>query len=179
MWRDRRGYAAVMKRTSRVFLVGFMGSGKTTVGELLAREMGYRFIDLDREIETRRGQTIVELFEKEGEPEFRRIEALTLREVGRLRDIVVATGGGTLTRWENREFMQEAGVTVWLEAPLDLMLERCRRGERRPLLSTRERMERLLAERVGDYRRSDLRADASSGAPEEVARWIRAHLEAG
>lgn len=167
-----------MSRASRIFLVGFMGSGKTTVGELLAHELGYRFVDLDREIEARRGMTIAELFEREGEPGFRRIEALVLREVGRLRDVVVATGGGTLTRWENRDFIQESGLMVWLDAPLDLMLGRCREGARRPLLSTRETMERLLAERVSDYRRCDLRADASRDAPDEVARWIRARLEA-
>ncbi len=167
-----------MNRSSRIFLIGFMGSGKTTVGEVLAHDLGYRFVDLDREIEARRGMTVAELFEREGEPGFRRIEALMLREVGRLRDVVVATGGGTLTRWENRDFIQESGVTVWLDAPLDLMLERCRKGARRPLLSTREKMGDLLAARVSDYRRCDLRADASQGTPEEVARWIRSRLEA-
>jgi shikimate kinase len=166
-----------MNRTSRIFLVGFMGSGKTTVGEQLALELGYRFVDLDREIEERRGMTIPELFEKEGESGFRSTETRVLRVVGRRRDIVVATGGGTLTRRENRDFIQESGVTVWLDAPLELMIERCSKGARRPLLSTIDRMKDLLAARVGDYRRCDLRADTSRTTPEEVARWIRARLE--
>ncbi len=153
-----------------------MGSGKTTVGASLARELGCRFVDLDAEIERMSGLTIAEIFERQGEPAFRHLESLALREVGALHDVVVATGGGTLTRWENRDFIQRSGVTVWLDAPLDVMLDRCRDGAHRPLLGPREQMEALLAQRIAFYRGADVRVDADAGSPEEVARRIAARL---
>ncbi|HET6373081.1 MAG TPA: shikimate kinase [Candidatus Polarisedimenticolia bacterium] len=159
-------------KRGRIYLVGFMGSGKTTVGAALARELGYRLIDLDREIEKQRGLSVSEIFEKEGEPAFRQMEAGILRSTEHARDVVVATGGGTMTRWENREFIARTGVTVWLDAPLEVLLERCRGGERRPLLSTPERMAALLEERLVGYKTADLRADTAGRSPEAVARWI-------
>jgi shikimate kinase len=163
-------------RRSRVYIVGFMGSGKSSVGGLLARELGYRFVDLDQEIERKRGLSVAEIFQVEGEQEFRRLEAGALRETAPLKDVVVATGGGTLTRWENRDFIQRTGVSVWLDAPLDIMLERARRGARRPLLSTRERMAVLLEERLSGYRAADLRVDAGDRSPDALARHIAALL---
>ena len=163
-------------RGRRVFLVGFMGSGKTSVGALLAREIGCRFVDLDAEIERMSGLSIAEIFERDGEPAFRHLESLALRETGALHDVVVATGGGTLTRWENRDFIQRHGVTVWLDAPLDAMLSRCKEGARRPLLGPRETMEALLAQRVAFYRGADLRVDAGAESPEDLARRISARL---
>lgn len=153
-----------------------MGSGKTSVGAALARALGFRFVDLDREIERRSGLTVAAIFEREGEEGFRRHESLALRETGALHDVVVATGGGTLTRWENRDFIRGHGVTVWLDAPLDTMLSRCRDGARRPLLGPRDRMEALLAERIGFYRGADLRVDAGTETPEALARRIAARL---
>lgn len=163
-------------RGGRVFLVGFMGSGKTSVGALLARETGSRFVDLDAEIERASGLSIAEIFERQGEPAFRHLESLALRETGALHDVVVATGGGTLTRWENRDFIQRNGVTVWLDAPLDTMLARCREGAQRPLLGPPETMEALLAQRIAFYRASDLRVDAGEEPPEDLARRIAARL---
>jgi len=163
-------------RRRRIFLVGFMGSGKTSVGAHLAQELACRFVDLDREIEHVSGLSIAEIFAREGEPAFRRFESLALREAGALHDVVVATGGGTLTRWENRDFIQRSGLTVWLDAPLEVMLERCRDGARRPLLGPPEQMEALLAQRIGYYRGADLRVEAGAGSPEEVARYIAARL---
>ncbi len=167
-----------MKRRDRIYLVGFMGSGKTSVGGLLAKELGLRFVDLDHEIEKLRGLSIAEIFEQGGEAEFRRLEANALRETGTQRGVVIATGGGTLTRWENREFIHRTGVSVWLDAPLETMLDRCRGGERRPLLSTPERMAELLRERLAGYRSADMRADAAAGGPEAVARSIASQLAA-
>ena len=154
-----------------------MGSGKTSVGAHLAQELACRFVDLDREIEHVSGLDIAEIFAQEGEPAFRRFESLALREAGALHDVVVATGGGTLTRWENRDFIQRSGLTVWLDAPLEVMLERCRDGVRRPLLGPPEQMEALLAQRIGYYRGADLRVEAGAGSPEEVARHIAARLK--
>lgn len=168
--------AMVRVRKGRIYLVGFMGSGKSTVGGLLARELGYRFVDLDSEIERMRGLTVAEIFEREGEQEFRRLEALALRDSSSRTDLVLATGGGTLTRWENRDFIQRTGISVWLDAPLETMLERARHGARRPLLSTPERMAALLDERLAGYRGADLRADAGSSPAEAVARHIAAQI---
>ena len=172
------GYPASMYRgrRARIYLVGFMGSGKSSVGGHLARELGYHFIDLDEEIERKRGLSVAEIFERDGEPEFRRLEARALRDTGGLQDIVVATGGGTLTRWENREFIQRSGISVWLDAPLDIMIERAGQGARRPLLSTPDRMAALLEERLPGYRSADLHADTSSRPAEAVARQIMAQI---
>ena len=159
-----------------VFLVGFMGSGKSSVGELLARELGYQFVDLDAEIERRRGLTVAEIFETDGEPAFRRLEATALRDTAETRDVVVATGGGTLTRWENRDFIQRHGVMVWLDAPLDVLLDRCRRGARRPLLGPPDRMAGLLEERLPGYRAARWRVDTEGRLPDAIAHEIAGRL---
>ncbi|MGH9870298.1 MAG: shikimate kinase [Candidatus Polarisedimenticolia bacterium] len=159
-----------------IYLVGFMGSGKTSVGQHLARELGCRFVDLDAEIERRRGLSVAEIFETDGETGFRRLEAAALRETGSMRDVVIATGGGTLTRWENRDYIQRHGVMIWLDAPLDLMLERCRSGARRPLLGTSEAMAGLLAERLPGYRSAVFRIDAGHRSSQEIASDIAAWL---
>jgi shikimate kinase len=166
------------RRHGAVFLVGFMGSGKSSVGVHLARELGCRFVDLDEEIERRRGLPVAEIFRTDGEPEFRRLEAAALRDVGTAHEVVVATGGGTLTRWENRDFIQRHGVMVWLDAPLPVMLERCRDGARRPLLGTPERMAALLAERLAGYGSADLRVEAATRTPRQIAREIVSLLAA-
>ena len=166
------------ERRGRIYLVGFMGSGKTCVGRLLARELGYAFLDLDERIEQRRGLSVADIFAQDGEAEFRRLESAALRETITARDTVIATGGGTLTRWENRELIQKHGVMVWLDAPLETMLLRCRGGARRPLLSTDQRMAALLEERLPGYRAAELRADAAAAGPEQTARMIAARLGA-
>jgi shikimate kinase len=164
------------KRT-RIFLVGFMGSGKTTVANHLARSLGFRFIDLDTEIERRSEQTVAEIFEARGEDRFRGLESEALRSVGTDRDIVVATGGGTLMRSENRDFIKSHGVSVWLDAPLEVMLERCLGGPDRPLLSTPEKMAPLLEKRVEDYRTADITIDTSRLSSEETALEIISRIE--
>jgi shikimate kinase len=163
-------------RRLRIYLVGFMGAGKTSVGECLAPEIHYRFIDLDREIERDAGRDIPGIFREDGEAVFRRLEARALRLVGAQPDVVVGTGGGTLTLWENRDFIHRTGVSVWLDAPLDVLLERCRGSAHRPLLSDRPRMEALLAERLPSYQLADLRVDASTDPPETLAARIASML---
>jgi shikimate kinase len=164
------------ERLQRVYLVGFMGAGKTSVGECLARELLYGFVDLDREIERDAGRTIAEIFREDGEGVFRRLEARALRLVGARGDLVVGTGGGTLTLWENRDFIHRTGLSVWLDAPLDVLLDRCRSSEHRPLLSDRPKMEALLADRLPAYRLADLRVDAASEPPESIAARVASML---
>jgi shikimate kinase len=159
-------------RVQRVYLVGFMGAGKTSVGECLALDLHYRFVDLDHEIERESGRTIAEIFRTDGEPVFRRLEARVLRAVAGQTELVVACGGGTLTVWDNRDFIHRTGVSVWLDAPLDVMLDRCRSGGHRPLLSDRPKMEALFAERLPAYQGADLRVNAAADTPEALSARI-------
>lgn len=161
----------------RIYLVGFMGSGKSSAGKCLARELGFRFVDLDERIEQASGLSVAEIFEREGEGEFRRREAAALKETESLPAVVVATGGGTLTRKENRDFIQRNGTAVWLTAPLDIMLDRCRGGARRPLLSTPEKMAALLEERLAGYSSAPVRVETKGLGPQEVARLIALRLQ--
>lgn len=97
-----------------VFLIGYMGCGKTTLGEVLARQMNVPYIDLDRHIERQQKLTIVELFTREGEDRFREIEARALREVAEIPGVIVGCGGGTPCYSDNMTVMNEKGLTVWL-----------------------------------------------------------------
>ncbi len=164
------------ERLRRIFIVGFMGAGKSSVGECLAREIGYRFLDLDREIEQESGHSVAAIIRDDGEAVFRRLEAAALRRAASLSDVVVACGGGTLSLPENRELIARTGFSVWLDAPLDIMLDRCRGGGHRPLLGERARMEALLSSRLPAYRQADLAIDASMEHPEALARRVAARL---
>lgn len=123
-----------MKSSQRIFLVGPMGAGKSTIGRLLADQLHYPFVDSDHEIEHRTGANIPWIFDKEGEEGFRlreeqAIESLTLREC-----IVLATGGGVVMRSGNRQHLQERGLVIYLETPVLVQLERTARDRNRPLL---------------------------------------------
>ena len=97
-----------------VFLIGYMGCGKTTLGEALARQMGVRYIDLDDFIEALQGMSIVEIFDEMGENRFREMETEALSEVATMTDVIIGCGGGTPCHGENMALMNEAGITVWL-----------------------------------------------------------------
>ena len=112
-----------LKRTPGIYLVGFMASGKSTVGRLFADEIGWRFVDLDDDIEGWQRTTISDLFARRGEEEFRRIEAQALEQrvmaVRRGSPVVLALGGGTFTREPNIELLAEHGITVWIDTPFE------------------------------------------------------------
>jgi len=117
-----------------IFLIGYMGCGKTTLGEALARQMGVPYIDLDDYIERRHGMTITEIFDEMGENRFRELETAALREVATMADVVIGCGGGTPCHGDNMSLMNEAGTTVWLTtsaeritARLLLPEEKCKR----------------------------------------------------
>lgn len=121
-----------------IFLVGFMGCGKSTLGRALAKELGWDFIDLDFYIEQRFRRTVPQLFAERGEDEFRRIESSMLREAGEFDDVVVSCGGGTPCHDDNMAYMNSRGTTVWLRATDECLLRRLtRHRERRPLLAGR------------------------------------------
>jgi shikimate kinase len=138
-----------------VFLIGMMGAGKTTVGRLLAAELGYRFVDCDHEIEHRAGVRIATVFEVEGEAGFRDRESALIEELTALPGLVLATGGGAVLRPHNRRCLHERGLVVFLEASANEIARRTRRDTSRPLLQApdrRARIDALLGERLPLYR---------------------------
>ena len=120
--------------TNNIFLIGLMGAGKSTVGKVLAKKLGRRFLDADHVIEERCGVRIPVIFEMEGEEGFRKREAQTIREITAEHDIVLATGGGAVLSPENRQMLNERGTVIYLHAnPIELWY-RTKGGEGRPLL---------------------------------------------
>jgi len=167
----------VPERPPRVVLVGFMGSGKTSVGRLLARRLGYGFEDMDRRIEERAGRTIAEIFRDDGEEAFREREREEALALSRLRERVVAAGGGAFARPETRALLQKGALTVWLRCDLERILSRVPADGSRPLAGNRAIMRALLAEREPSYRLADVAVDASAGTPREVAGRIVGLIE--
>ena len=106
---------------TRIFLTGYMGSGKTTLGRALAADMRLEFIDLDHYIEQRYRKTIAQLFAEKGEEGFREVERRMLHEVGEFEDVIISTGGGTPCFFDNIEYMNQQGITVFLEASIDVL----------------------------------------------------------
>jgi shikimate kinase len=161
-----------------IVLIGFMGSGKSTVGRELNLRLGYPLIDMDRLIEEVIGKKITEIFKDEGETAFRDIETLQLIEIAKLTDKrhIISTGGGVVIRPENRNLLRQLGYVVWLEAPEELIYERTSRNQERPLLNhedARERISKLLAEREPWYRdTAHLKIDISGLDSSEIATGI-------
>ncbi|MRW93720.1 3-dehydroquinate synthase [Duganella sp. FT80W] len=133
-----------------VFLVGLMGAGKTTIGRILARKLGMKFVDSDHEIEARTGASIPWIFEIEGEASFRRREADVIRELSGQPGLVLATGGGCVLNADNRAFLKSRGTVVYLRASINSILQRTAHDKNRPLLQTadpRKKLEELMAVR--------------------------------
>ncbi|MGE6330216.1 shikimate kinase AroK [Psychrobacter pacificensis] len=117
-----------------VFLVGPMGAGKTTIGKLLAKQLGRTFVDSDWYIESQTGADIAWIFAKEGEAGFRERETRAIDELTQASQIVLATGGGAVLATENREFLRQRGIVVYLNAPVDVQMARTSKDKSRPLL---------------------------------------------
>ncbi len=163
-----------------IFLVGFMGSGKTTVGRLLARRLGWSFADLDDLVVRAAGMPIPEIFAREGEPAFRRRETDALREAAGGRRAVVATGGGAACRDENLTLMLEAGHVVALAVSAAEAIRRAGGASGRPLLDGAAdplaTAGKLLAARQPFYARAHWRFETDGRSPAEVASQIVAAL---
>lgn len=137
-----------------LFLVGMMGAGKTTIGRSLARILNREFVDLDHELEARCGVRVSLIFDIEGEEGFRKRETTALEECSRRRGIVLATGGGAVLAAENRSYLKERGVVVYLRASAEELYRRVARDRNRPLLQTadpKSRIRSLLEEREPLY----------------------------
>lgn len=132
-----------MNPSSNLFLIGPMGAGKSTVGARLARALGMQFLDLDHFIEASAGATIPLLFELEGETGFRQRETRALDQASQRQGLVLATGGGSVLSAENRELLSQRGFVLYLEAAIEMQLERLSRDRSRPLLRTPDRAQRL------------------------------------
>ena len=148
-----------LKRTPGIYLIGFMGCGKTTIGRLLARRIGWHFVDLDRDIEKVHGASVQEIFAQHGEPHFRSLEhqALKLRvnEVERGKPSVVALGGGTFVSPDNYALLENNGVTVWLDAPFELIRRRVAADGSRPLATDPVKFRELFDTRRSLYQLAD------------------------
>ncbi len=157
-----------------LILAGFMGTGKSTVGQLCAKSLGYDFIDADAEIERRADMSIAQIFEQQGEVAFRRIEADLVRELVMRRRTVIATGGGMMVEPTNRHALLQAGTCVCLTASPEVIVQRVD-ADTRPMLrggAVRERVAKLLKERESTYQELHYQVDTSNCTPEETAAQV-------
>ena len=163
-------------------LAGFMGSGKTTIGALLARQLAWRFVDLDDLIEAAAGLRIPEFFARHGEPAFRQLEHEQLRAaLGRAIELkeatVIALGGGTYAQPANLEMLRAAGAPViWLDCPIDLLFARCATMTSRPLFRDETGFRELYGQRLPSYQMADFRIEASSEPAAVVAEILRREI---
>jgi shikimate kinase len=157
-----------------------MGAGKTTVGKRLAKLKGLRFIDSDQEIERRTGVDVAFIFEKEGEPGFRRREREVIAELTQEQGVVLATGGGAVNDGDNRRDLAARGFVVYLRTSVDQQLDRTRYSKHRPLLQTgdpRQRLEELMAQREPLYREiADLVVNTDGLQSANLVKIIDDHL---
>ncbi len=164
----------------RVYLTGFMGSGKSTSGPLVAERLGYRFLDLDDEVERAAGVSISDLFARRGEPVFRALETAVLCEAAEQEHVVVATGGGALATEGNLLTAETSGTIVYLKLSPETLVERLREGEERPLLldedgrpfsdaALLEYISEVLRKRERFYSHADVTVEAETMTPEQVA----------
>jgi shikimate kinase len=156
----------------KLYLVGFMGAGKTTVARALARRLGWKFDDIDERIESRERKSVASIFAQHGEPYFRQLERQALGELLPERHIVIASGGGTFVEPDNRALMLADGSVAWLDLPLTRVLERCPADGRRPLAADRAQMEALYQRRQLAYAQAHVRVDANRPIQEVVERML-------
>jgi shikimate kinase len=165
-------------KADKIYLVGFMGAGKTTLARMLARRLGWRAEDVDELIEQRERRTVSEIFAHEGEAYFRAVERQVLRALLPVRDVVVATGGGTFVDAANRATIKADGLSVWLDVPFEVVLTRIPSDGRRPLAADRAQMAQLYDARRVAYQEAHLRLDASQARQEELIERLLEQLRA-
>jgi len=162
-----------------IYLIGFMGSGKTTFGKLLAKALDYDFTDLDHFIEQDQQATISELFEKTGEEGFRALEKRAIESTSHLKNHVIATGGGAPCFFDNMDIMNELGTTIYLKLEPETLVKRLMPGmNHRPLIAGKSQEELLsfikakLSDRSSFYEKAKLIVDSSSLSPEDTVRIV-------
>ena len=162
--------------TVNIILIGIMGAGKTTVGKLLSRKLGYRFIDMDDYIEESQGETITQMFER-GEDYFRRIEAGAAQSLGALDKVVIATGGGVVKNDNNMKVLSQGGVIVYLQRQVDKILEVLDVSGRPLLRDNPQRLHEILREREELYNRYGEIVVQNNGDAGQAAQAIITALE--
>lgn len=165
-----------LKLTPGIYLVGFMGCGKSTAGKALAEELGWSFYDLDSEIEQSATESISKIFETRGEEAFRRLETDVLRKrvmsVRGGRPQVVSLGGGAFTIQENVDLVENHGVSIWLDTPIEVIEARIAAETHRPLATDPVRFRRLYESRRDAYGQADYRIDTGDHTPEAIVARI-------
>ena len=168
-----------LKRTPGIYVVGFMASGKSTVGRLLAHRLGWNFFDTDEEIEAAERTPIAEIFDTRGEAEFRRIETGIIRHyvhrIERGSAAVLALGGGAFVAQANRDLLENNGVTVWLDCPFELVRSRVALTSHRPLARDPRQFAALYQARREAYSLADVRVPIESDDPASVVEAILSH----
>jgi len=164
-------------KADKVYLIGFMAAGKTTVARALAKRLGWQAVDIDELIERREHQTVADIFAKHGEPYFRAAERAVLLEQIGPRHLVVATGGGTFVDPDNRAAINADGVSIWIDTPLERIIARVPSDGRRPLSADRPAFERLYHQRREAYQQAHCRLDGGRGSAdalvEQILDWLR------
>ena len=159
-------------RSDKIYLVGFMGAGKSSVADALGAKLDWRVEDIDELIERREGMAVADIFSRHGEGYFRRVERAVLAGQVPVRHAVVATGGGTYADPANRALIDADGVSIWLDVSLSRVIERLPSDGRRPLAADRAGMVRLFRRRQTAYRRAHVRLDAGTASIGEIAERI-------
>ena len=170
---------------NNVVLIGFMGTGKTSIGKLLAAKLGCAFVDLDHKIEADNNMKIPDIFKRHGEAHFRELEKQAVKDVVQRRGIVIATGGGTVKDSENMRLLKENGVIICLTADVDEILFRTEHEGDRPVLDKRDKdhgdrraaIEKLLEERKEFYDKADYKVDTTDWSPLQIIEDICNYLK--
>ena len=164
-----------------VVLIGFMGVGKSSSGRMIANQLGFKFIDMDKAIEKKWGMTIPQMFEQHGEAFFREKEKEMCREVASKKSVVISTGGGTVKDPENVEILKRTGKIVCLAASVDSIMERTSARGTRPILDAMEDRRQgiidLLAERQPMYAQADYTLDTTDLSPLQVSQDIISYMK--
>jgi len=159
-----------------IYIIGFMGSGKSTIGPVLAERMDGPFYDLDDLIEEGQERTISEIFESQGEEYFRKLESDTLVLNPPSEPCVMALGGGTFVSKVNRDYISKQGISVWLKIPLRLARKRCRDSQHRPLARNPEQWDSLFRSREKIYQLADILVGVKGKSPQQICAEIQGRL---
>ena len=165
-----------------IYLVGFMGTGKTTVGKILAKSLGKEFVEMDAVIEVREGSEVVDIFAKKGEVYFRKLEKELFKKLSVKKDLVISCGGGLICDEENLRRLKETGTVFCLKASALTVHQRIKEHTHRPILNVEDpqkKIEELLKERAPYYIQAQHLIDTDNFSPEEIADKIIAILNHG
>jgi shikimate kinase len=158
-----------------IAIIGLMGSGKSTIGALLAKKIRLNFVDIDEEIEKRTNTTISEIFKKKGEPFFRKLETTTIEEFATKSNQIISTGGGAVQNEQNLKILQQNSTLIYLKTSLNVIFERIKNETQRPLLQNSDplgTLQELLEKRQKNYEKADIIVDTDNKTTDEIVNEI-------